>query len=781
MKIKQLLVFTLLISAFFSANAAQDIVKTMPLDSAINQSGTVRLVLRLTDDATGPDIGVSLHQAEPAAPWDDAMAICMFDFIKNTNGGIHLAGYNAGAWDWHEKVKAVEKNRMIALWLTVDAVNNTHALAAQMQGESGVTTIYTGYGDRASLKGKPNASAGFCSVFVNNKDGQQTSAIEIIEDAIIVDAIAPYDFEDSTCFTSYGDIIYADITEGDAYEFGGASLTIAGVYYDTIMNVQGCDSILTLNLTVSPAGEKAVILAQLQKVNNYYMINNPETETVNSGASKWLEGSYFNGHTALFQLHPTRENMRYAMQWGQNNSWNIGNTKGEADNQCVGQVYMDLYYANGAMNDDMLAKVGASVSAMVARSTATDDWDWIDALYMAMPTLTRYGIWTGDGTYFDKLYEMYHSTKVTQQLYNSSDSLWYRDGAVLSGKKYKCYWARGNGWVFGAHVRTLMYLPEDDAHRQEYIDTYKAMAYKLKKLQRTDGFWNACLDDDTYYPGPETSGTAFFVYGMAWGINNGFLDKDTYLPVVMKGWNALVETALDTDGRIGYVQGVADEPKDDQPVTLSKSREYGYGNFLLAGTEVVHLVEGDLPVPELFYVKNVEMEGDAMLKVNFFEPVEKTSAELIANYTVNKNVNVESALVSTDSMSVVLTLSGLQKGGYAISFAHIQSISGKTIEEASGQFFMVENDDITTLRSDNMDAHDLLVYPNPTNNGYFEFETSVRGRVEVSLIDLSGKVLISESINNTNSKLHHTMNVSHLAKGLYVLNVSGSTQIIMIE
>ncbi|WP_430937350.1 glycoside hydrolase family 88/105 protein [Saccharicrinis sp. 156] len=434
---------------------------------------------------------------------------------------------------------------------------------------------------------------------------------------------------------------------------------------------------------------KAEVLADLIKVNQYYMNANPETETVSSGASNWLEGSYFNGHMALFDLHPTQEGLDYALQWGINNDWNIGNRPHEADNQCVGQVYMDIYYAYGAKDTYMISKVGTSVSNLVNR-TAVDDWDCIDALYMAMPVLTRYGIWNNDSRYFEKLYALYHSTKVSQGLYDASFGLWHRDKRfdppyTTSGGK-KCYWSRGNGWVFGGHVRTLKYLPENDIHRQEYIDTFKKMAEALKSVQRSDGFWNVSLGDPTEFPGQETSGTAFFVYGMAWGINNGLLDKETYLPTVIKGWNGLVSTALTSNGRIGYVQGVADEPKDAQPVTINTSREYGEGNFLLAGTEVIQLAEGEMPKPNDFFVKSVKMNDASILKIDFFEPAEKCSAQDVSSYLINKDVNVEYAIISQDGLSCELTLSNIYNGGYGISFNNITSVSGKTIANASGKY-----------------------------------------------------------------------------------------------
>lgn len=196
MKKLRLFMSAVLLTAFMiSANAGQTIVKTMPLGQSITGTGIVRLVVKVSSSAIGPDMGFTLHEAEPAAPWNDAMAIGMFDFAKNSNGGIHLAGYNAGTWDWETNVKTVEAGKQIVLWITVDAANNLHGLSAQMEGETEVTTVYENYGDRASLQGKANAAANFCSVFVNDRDGATADHIEIVKDAEVVTAIEAYTFE----------------------------------------------------------------------------------------------------------------------------------------------------------------------------------------------------------------------------------------------------------------------------------------------------------------------------------------------------------------------------------------------------------------------------------------------------------------------------------------------------------------------------------------------------------------------------------------------------------
>jgi rhamnogalacturonyl hydrolase YesR len=135
-------------------------------------------------------------------------------------------------------------------------------------------------------------------------------------------------------------------------------------------------------------------------------------------------------------------------------------------------------------------------------------------------------------------------------------------------------------------------LPEDDPHRKEYLKTYKQMMKALLSVQREDGFWNVSLHDSNHFGGKETSGTALFVYGMAWGVNNGILKSKKYMTAIVKGWTAMVNDAVRPDGSLGYVQGTGKEPKDGQPVTYDSKpdfEDYGLGCFLLAGSEVCKL------------------------------------------------------------------------------------------------------------------------------------------------------------------------------------------------
>jgi hypothetical protein len=128
------------------------------------------------------------------------------------------------------------------------------------------------------------------------------------------------------------------------------------------------------------------------------------------------------------------------------------------------------------------------------------------------------------------------------------------------------------------------------------------MSEALLNCQREDGFWGVSLAAPTNTgnansPGPETSGTALFVAGMAYGIHTGILDKNTYLPAVIKAWNAMCVTAVHEDGFLGYVQGSGADPEDGQPVQYDKTpdfEDFGIGCFLLAAAEVYQLGDVDL-------------------------------------------------------------------------------------------------------------------------------------------------------------------------------------------
>lgn len=356
----------------------------------------------------------------------------------------------------------------------------------------------------------------------------------------------------------------------------------------TILIIVG--SSVCSSVTNAQLPDKDVVLNTLILVNDHWV-----GENIDPGDWEWNRAAYFTGNMALYQTWPDQKYLYYAVTWAENNGWGLKGGPGtrHADNQCIGQTYLDLYEIE--QDPEKIEDIQESIENMV-NSTKKDDWYWIDAFYMAMPVFTRLGALNEDDRYFQKLYDLYEDTKVRRGLFNEASGLWYRDEnfdppyQTPNGKD--CFWSRGNGWVFGAHAKTLQYLPAGDPHRAEYISTFQAMAAALREVQRSDGFWNVSLIDPDDYGGPETSGTSFFTYGMAWGINNQLLDSATYYPVVEKAWKGLFSMAVHDDGKLGYVQQVGKEPASSQPVTYETTADFGVGAFLLAGSEVYKLAGG---------------------------------------------------------------------------------------------------------------------------------------------------------------------------------------------
>lgn len=342
------------------------------------------------------------------------------------------------------------------------------------------------------------------------------------------------------------------------------------------------------------------VLETLRLTNAYFMNKWPDPgKSIITNRERpsniWTRAVYYEGLMALHKIDPKKEYYDYAVDWGTKHNWGLrsGVTTRNADDQACGQTYIDLYLID--KKEERIKAIKTSIDNMV-QSDKKDDWNWIDALQMAMPVFVRLGVLYNDTSYFRKMYDLYAFAKYNhgeKGLYNPADKLWWRDKDFDPPYKEPngedCYWSRGNGWVVAALARTLEMLPKSDPHYNEYLQDFKDMCVALIPLQRPDGFWNVSLHDPTNFGGKETSGTALFTYGFAWGINNGILSRKTYQPIITKAWDAMVKDAVAADGRLGYMQGTGKEPKDGQPVTYDSKpdfEDYGLGCFLLAGTEI---------------------------------------------------------------------------------------------------------------------------------------------------------------------------------------------------
>lgn len=365
--------------------------------------------------------------------------------------------------------------------------------------------------------------------------------------------------------------------------------------------------LLTFSISLTAHAQKLPakkdIIAKMTLANAYFMQTwpDPGKEIVTNKtrpSNIWTRAVYYEGLMALYGIDKQKAYYNYAVEWGEKHHWGLrsGVNSRNADDQCCGQTYIDLYLID--RKPERLHDIKASIDGMV-ESDKIDDWNWVDALQMAMPVFAQLGVLEKDPVYFEKMYQIYNYSKTKHGgngLYNPKDGLWWRDKDFVPPYKEPngkdCYWSRGNGWVVAALVRVLDIMPKDAPHREEYEKTYLEMMKALPPLQRADGYWNVSLHDPTNYGGKELTGTALFIYGMAWGVNHGLLNAKTYRPIIAKAWNAMATDSVHPNGFLGYVQGTGKEPKEGQPVTYDSKpdfEDYGLGCFLLAGTELCKL------------------------------------------------------------------------------------------------------------------------------------------------------------------------------------------------
>lgn len=341
----------------------------------------------------------------------------------------------------------------------------------------------------------------------------------------------------------------------------------------------------------------------IKKTNEYWQTTNPQHEN-----AFWHRAAYHTGNIAAYEVTGIEEYKNFSESWAEQNEWigakseNKATWKysyGETDDfvlfgdwQTCFQVYSDLYKLDTEKDPKKIAR---SIEVMEYQmSTSNNDyWWWADGLYMVMPVMTKLYKITGNDLYLEKLYEYFAYAR--DLMYDKDEHLFYRDAKYIFPKHKtesgsKDFWARGNGWVFAGLAKVLQDLPNEDTHRDEYIAIYKDMAETLKKNQQAEGHWTRSILDSEHAPGYETSGTAFFVFGYLWGMNNGILDKDTYKPVVEKGWEYLTQIAVQPNGLVGYVQPIGERANQHKNVTAETTADFGVGAFLLAASEMYRFV-----------------------------------------------------------------------------------------------------------------------------------------------------------------------------------------------
>ncbi|HEX8472065.1 MAG TPA: glycoside hydrolase family 88 protein [Brevundimonas sp.] len=320
-------------------------------------------------------------------------------------------------------------------------------------------------------------------------------------------------------------------------------------------------------------------------------------------SSNWVAATFYIGAARLARVSEDPEILRFLTAAAEHYNYSLRGARSEklmlnADEVTIGDLYEELYARRGQQGT--LMPLQQRLDFMVphlARSADTPAlvWWWSDALYMAPPVLARMTTITGDPKYLRAMDTEWRRT--AGRLWNPEERLFLRDERFKdrpSGNGELIYWSRGNGWVMGGLARVLEEMPADFANRPFYVDIFQKMAGRIMELQQADGLWRSSMLDPQAFPEAETSGSGFFVYALAWGINHGLLDREITLPHVTRGWAAL-NRHVTAEGLIGAAQKTGDQPVSTAETDVGL---YATGAYLLAGIEVMDLNGPAQSLPE---------------------------------------------------------------------------------------------------------------------------------------------------------------------------------------
>ncbi len=324
-----------------------------------------------------------------------------------------------------------------------------------------------------------------------------------------------------------------------------------------------------------------------------WQLGNSSTDAKNG----WIYAAFYDGVMALAKFDPDQKYINAMVDQGKTNRWELGTRLYHADDHAVAQMYLELFEMRA---DPIMAQHSRETFDQIVDYPQNDNldysrpdyynrWSWCDALFMDPPAWALLSKVTGDLKYLDSADRRWWVT--SDFLYDKDEHLFYRDSRFFKQQEpngKKVFWSRGNGWVIAGLARLLENMPATYPDRAKYLKQFGEMAEKLKSLQQGDGLWRTGLLDPDSYPQPESSGSSLIAFALAWGINQGLLDKATYAPAVFKAWDALTQ-CVQADGKVIRVQPVGANPGN---FPESSHTPYGTGAFLLAGSEVYKLVGG---------------------------------------------------------------------------------------------------------------------------------------------------------------------------------------------
>lgn len=347
------------------------------------------------------------------------------------------------------------------------------------------------------------------------------------------------------------------------------------------------------NVTLHAQSENAEVFKKKNIKETMLKVTDWQLKNPKHKPNDWTNGAFYAGVVASYQTTKSKAILDSLVALGERTRWQPLDRYDHADDIAISQTYIDVYRIKKDKRMiqptiDTVQKLRSVPGKEVQTHGIT--WWWCDALFMGPPTLIKLGVTLKDPSYFtynDSLFKQTYNL-----LWNKNEHLFARDASYLvnekgEGKREKngklVFWSRGNGWVMGGLVRLLEEMPKKYPNRDFYVNIYKQMSERIVELQQEDGLWRASLLDPASYPGGEGSGSGFYCYALAWGINHGILDKGKYLPAVQKAWTGL-NRLVSPEGRVGWVQPIGADPQKN--FSAESWEVYGAGAFLLAGSQV---------------------------------------------------------------------------------------------------------------------------------------------------------------------------------------------------
>ncbi|WP_323814898.1 glycoside hydrolase family 88/105 protein [Cellvibrio sp. NN19] len=344
--------------------------------------------------------------------------------------------------------------------------------------------------------------------------------------------------------------------------------------------------------------------AEVARLNKIEMTDAHKWKKINTN---WISATFFVGTAKLIEVSDVPEVLKFNLETAERfNYAHQGHGAPvhliNADDQAIGDLYQSIYLRTGLPGVLMPLQQRMDYTLPYLSLTPTSKrlvWWWCDSLFMAPPVYTRMSAITGDSKYIDAMDAQYW--RVYDRLFDTNENLFARDERFIerrSANNKKIFWSRGQGWVVAGLARILEAMPENYPSRPKYVKLFQNMMSRIAQLQQPDGLWRASLLDMEAYPEPETSGTAFFTYALAFGINHDLLERDKYLPHALNGWAGLNQYILPS-GILGQVQSAGDQPV---PTKRETTALYASGAFILAGLEIANLnkpiVKLPLPFPK---------------------------------------------------------------------------------------------------------------------------------------------------------------------------------------